>query len=155
MGRAGINRNEVVIMFNLESAIAEWRRQMLSNGIKAPVPLDELESHLREQLANRCVDQKIFNTAVGELGNAHLLRSEFKKVNRNNMKRKITIAVAVFAVLFGSSIIMPALAQHNHRNAGIWATDEVVPVLAGCMIALAGIGTVGYTLKSRRNAPVA
>ena len=37
-------------MFDLEQAIAEWRKQMLAAGIKAPVPLDELESHLREEV---------------------------------------------------------------------------------------------------------
>lgn len=37
-------------MFNLEQSIADWRRQMLATGIKTPAPLDELESHLREDI---------------------------------------------------------------------------------------------------------
>ena len=37
-------------MFNLEQTIAEWRRQMLAAGIKTPVPLEELEIHLREAI---------------------------------------------------------------------------------------------------------
>jgi hypothetical protein len=37
-------------MFNLEQAIATWRRQMLAAGLKSPVPLEELESHLREEM---------------------------------------------------------------------------------------------------------
>ena len=37
-------------MFDLEKAIADWRRQMLAAGIKTPVPLEELESHLREEI---------------------------------------------------------------------------------------------------------
>ncbi|MGO8763935.1 MAG: hypothetical protein ACLQSR_02225 [Limisphaerales bacterium] len=37
-------------MFNIEEAIAEWRRQMLAAGIEAPVPLEELENHLREEI---------------------------------------------------------------------------------------------------------
>ena len=32
-------------MFDLEQAIADWRRQMLAAGIKTPVPLEELKSH--------------------------------------------------------------------------------------------------------------
>ena len=40
-------------MFNLEAAIADWRRQMLAAGIKAPVPLEELESHMREDVENQ------------------------------------------------------------------------------------------------------
>jgi len=142
-------------MFDLEQAIATWRQQMLRGGIKAPVPLDELESHLRDQLAGGRVNQQTFDAVVAQFGNAHLLRSEFKKVKRSNMKRKIIIAFAVLAFLVGASIIMPAAAQHNRRNANKWATDEVVPLLAGCVISMAGIGTLGYTLKSRRNAPIA
>ncbi|MGZ4965000.1 MAG: hypothetical protein ACXWIU_00885 [Limisphaerales bacterium] len=142
-------------MFNLERAIEAWRKDMQAAGVKAPVPLDELETHLRDELAGCRVDQQTFDAVVAQFGNAHLLRSEFKKNSRRNMKRKIIIALAVFAFLLGASIIMPALAQHNHRDAGRWATDEVVPILTGCVIALAGIGAVGYSLKSRRNAPVA
>ncbi len=37
-------------MFNLEQAIADWRRQMLAVGIKTPVPLEELEIHLRDEI---------------------------------------------------------------------------------------------------------
>ena len=37
-------------MFDLEQAIADWRRQMLAAGIKTPVPLEELENHLREDI---------------------------------------------------------------------------------------------------------
>jgi hypothetical protein len=37
-------------MFNLEQSIIEWRKQMLAAGIKTPVPLDELEIHLREEI---------------------------------------------------------------------------------------------------------
>ena len=37
-------------MFNLEKEISEWRQQMLAAGVKSPVPLEELESHLREDI---------------------------------------------------------------------------------------------------------
>lgn len=37
-------------MFNLDNAISEWRREMLAAGIKTPVPLEELESHLRDEI---------------------------------------------------------------------------------------------------------
>jgi len=38
-------------MFNLDEAISEWRKQMLAAGIKTPVPLEELETHLRDNVA--------------------------------------------------------------------------------------------------------
>ena len=31
-------------MFDLEKAITDWRKQMLAEGIKTPLPLDELET---------------------------------------------------------------------------------------------------------------
>ena len=36
--------------FNLEKAIADWRRQMQSAGLKNSDALNELESHLREEI---------------------------------------------------------------------------------------------------------
>ena len=38
-------------MFDLEQAIANWRRQMLAAGICKSALLDELESHLRDGVA--------------------------------------------------------------------------------------------------------
>jgi len=40
-------------MFNLETAIGEWRKQMIAAGVKAPVPLEELELHLREEMESQ------------------------------------------------------------------------------------------------------
>jgi hypothetical protein len=37
-------------MFNLDHAISEWRRQMFAGGVKDSAVLDELESHLREDV---------------------------------------------------------------------------------------------------------
>ena len=40
-------------MFDIEKSIADWRRQMLAAGIKTPAPLDELESHLRDEIEHQ------------------------------------------------------------------------------------------------------
>ena len=40
-------------MFDLEQSIRNWRKQMLAAGIKSPVPLDELEIHLRDEIERR------------------------------------------------------------------------------------------------------
>jgi len=56
---------------------------MLAAGIKSPVPLEELEIHLREeierQMKSGLEEQEIFNSAVQKIGQAGLLRMEFKK----------------------------------------------------------------------------
>jgi hypothetical protein len=71
-------------MFNLEQSIAEWRRQMLAIGIKTPVPLEELESHLREDVEERMHSgssaPQAFASAVQQIGHASSLKQEFAKV---------------------------------------------------------------------------
>src|ERR1017187_123363 len=70
-------------MFNLEQSIAEWRRQMLAAGIQTPVPLEELESHLREavdqQVRAGFSDQIAFGMAVRQIGQTGDLKTEFAK----------------------------------------------------------------------------
>ena len=70
-------------MFDLEQSIADWRKQMLAAGIKAPVPLDELESHLREeierQIQSGASDQEAFQRTVLQIGQAKELKAEFVK----------------------------------------------------------------------------
>src|SRR5215469_11868219 len=71
-------------MFNLEQSILEWRRQMLSVGLRNPNVLDELESHLWEEAdrqINLGVDPKdAFETAVRRIGQPKALNLEFKKI---------------------------------------------------------------------------
>ena len=71
-------------MFDLEKAIAEWRREMLATGIKTPAPLEELESHLREEIERQVksgLDElSAFHLAVQKIGAPSSLQTEFKKV---------------------------------------------------------------------------
>src|ERR1700744_3879851 len=72
-------------MFDLDQSIAEWRRELLRAGVKAPETLDELEEHLRERIATlqRGLDgADAFQTAVTQLGERVALRREFAKVKR-------------------------------------------------------------------------
>jgi hypothetical protein len=70
-------------MFDLEKAIAEWRQQMLAAGIKSPTPLEELECHLREEIERQIHlglnAQAAFDLATQKIGQAGLLKIEFKK----------------------------------------------------------------------------
>jgi hypothetical protein len=72
-------------MFNLAGAVTEWRRQMLAAGIKTPVPLEELESHLRDDVEQQMrlglnVEQA-FEAAVQRIGQADTINGEFKKAD--------------------------------------------------------------------------
>jgi membrane protease YdiL (CAAX protease family) len=95
-------------MFNLEQAIAEWRRRMLTAGIKTPVPLEELDIHLREdverQMKSGMNRQEAFDFAIQQIGQAGTLRKEFGKVGEvmSARWRKFNFAICgVVAILFG------------------------------------------------------
>jgi hypothetical protein len=79
-------------MFNLEPSIANWRRQMLAAGINTPVPLEELESHLRDEIARQTEsglsEAEAFQSAVQEIGSAHTVRNEFEKVEATEAARR-------------------------------------------------------------------
>lgn len=70
-------------MFNLKQSIAEWRQKMLAAGIKSPVPLEELESHLREEIERQVKlgtdAQQAFEATVSAIGPAKELKTEFAK----------------------------------------------------------------------------
>jgi hypothetical protein len=98
---------------NLEANISAWRRQMLAAGIKAPVPLEELEIHLREEIERRMKsglgEQEIFNSAVQKIGQGKALKDEFKKMEGHKIKRAIMLIIgwlaAGFAFLYGTLVL--------------------------------------------------
>lgn len=105
-------------MFDLEKAIADWRKQMLAAGINAPVPLDELESHLREEIdRQRCPgmgEEQVFDCAAKTVGPAAALKNEFQKVERSWPLTLVNLAGIAFLVIAGffSLMIAPKLFHH-------------------------------------------
>ena len=93
-------------MFDLEQSIAEWRQQMLAAGIKTPVPLEELEIHLREEIERQVQSgvsrQQVFGIAVKKIGQAPELKNEFKKVNAPMEIQKIIKLAGVICVVVAS-----------------------------------------------------
>jgi hypothetical protein len=92
-------------MFELEQSIAEWRRQMLAAGIKSPVPLDELELHLRDDIERQMKSGRskaeAFEISVGGIGPAGPLRAEFEKDGHLGKARQRKWAGIVFAAILG------------------------------------------------------
>jgi leader peptidase (prepilin peptidase)/N-methyltransferase len=97
-------------MFNLDEAILEWRRRMLATGIKTPVPLDELESHLRDDVKQQVQSgsdaQQAFEASVLRIGPAGALKREFTKVSETwQVLRKkaawVSIGVAFLSCWIG------------------------------------------------------
>jgi hypothetical protein len=101
-------------MFDLEKSIADWRQQMLAAGIKTPVPLEELEIHLREdierQMQSGLSAQQAFGIAAEKIGQAPELKREFKKIGAPMEMQKIIKLAGVICVgfaLFGQLFTCP------------------------------------------------
>ena len=102
-------------MFDLEKSIAEWRKQMLAAGIKTPVPLEELDIHLREEIERQVKsglkEQNAFEISVQRIGHPKMLDQEFKKDKRTFMNRTGKICAGVAGLLAGVALLIPGLVQ--------------------------------------------
>jgi hypothetical protein len=101
-------------MFNLEQSISEWRKQMLAAGIKSPVPLEELEVHLREEIERQIKsglnNQTAFEISVQRFGQSKNIEIEFKKIERTYMKKILICKIIRFlGLLFSVWIILTDL----------------------------------------------
>ena len=100
-------------MFDLEQSIVEWRRQMLAAGIKNPVPLEELESHLREdverQIRGGTEAAQAFQRAVQRIGQGDGLQREFEKLADAKRKRTREL-MRRWSVIAGIGFIYPMVA---------------------------------------------
>jgi Clp amino terminal domain, pathogenicity island component len=78
-------------MFNLDEAISEWRQQLTAGGIKSSEVLDELESHLRDdiqqQMRSGVTEQEAFEAGINRMGRTNLLKSEFDKVGSTKWQK--------------------------------------------------------------------
>jgi hypothetical protein len=89
-------------MFDLERAISEWRRQLATGALAAPEVLDELESHLRDdvqqQVQSGAEAEQAFRAAVRNIGHAAGLEREFGKLGRETKTaRRLKDAVLTLA----------------------------------------------------------
>lgn len=142
-------------MSDLETRIATWRQQMLAAGMKAPVPLDELENHLRDAVEhhlNAGADAAVaFEAAVHRLGAPAQLEQEFQQINAQTFMKKnlrtILIVIAVLAVALG--FILPVLAKlragAQHTDAALIAHGALNFLLGAVCATLA----TTYLLKRR------
>lgn len=125
-------------MFDLEQVISEWRRQMVAGGIKELDDLNELESHLRDDLDQRVREglsqRQAFEDAVQRLGQADMLKAEFKKVDKTAALRFRSIA------LNGSSLVYLTTAFYTlvtHEMAG---QERLLGFAALGLTILSGLG---------------
>ena len=132
-------------MFNHERAIAEWRLRMLTAGFKPGEVLDELESHLRddieEQMRSGIDAEKAFEAAVERVGEACALKVEFERAGEagrtpeNKCVRRVMVGTAwVYSVFVGACVLFRlgsfSDTNLNQQMSALGATALTVLLLA-------------------------
>jgi hypothetical protein len=142
-------------MFNLEQAISDWRYDMTLAGLASCEVLDELESHLREDVEYKIRSglntEKAFHEAAQKLGRAAVLKPEFDRVGNNErtfMKRSLMFIIAFVGIMVGMALVMPAVAQYRHE--GVMRNDEPWLFLIGSLLTLAGCGAAFRGFRKSR-----
>lgn len=78
---------------------------MTAGGIKKPAVVDELESHLREEIERQmrvgANEERAFTVAAQKIGPANALKTEFRKNGSAPLLEKLMIAIAVLVAAFG------------------------------------------------------
>ena len=99
-------------MFDLEKSIADWRQQMMAGGVSNGEALNELESHLRDDIEQEMraglSSPQAFELAAQRMGEAHQLKGEFAKVNRP--RSDILRRLKEFILGRGAAKLSPAIA---------------------------------------------
>ena len=94
-------------MFDLEKSIADWQKQMSAAGIKNPVPLEELECHLREEIEQQMRTglsvEEAFKSSVQKIGRGYVLETEFAKVDgakeSNKWERWLVVFISLGVII--------------------------------------------------------
>jgi len=124
---------------------------MLAAGIESPVPIEEMESHLQEniqdQLRSGLSEQAAFEISVQNLGQPKQLKKEFAKTERLPMKI-IKITAGVAGLLVGLAFVMPAVAQCQHE--GAMTNDEVALYTLGMAMCAGGVLLALLAIKRRK-----
>ena len=127
-------------MFKLDRALEQWRQQMLDAGIKSRDILDELESHLRDDVERETnsglTTEEAFREAVQNLGKARALKTEFKKQNKGSaMIEKLMIGicgvVVGFIVLLSGITIVLCFGSRQERMIASAAVISILIVALG------------------------
>ena len=113
-------------MFDLEQSVAEWRQQMLAAGVQ-PVPLEELESHLQEEIERQMKsglnEQKALEASIQKIGGAKFLKTEFRKIETENWNRPLAWSAWI---LYVTSFFLPAYGSGGGWQCAWFSTDCLV-----------------------------
>lgn len=105
---------------------------MLAAGIKTPVPLEELENHLRDEIARQTKsgqsETQAFESAVQKIGSAQTVQNEFEKVGDIGEERQWKEGQIWLGVILGSlqlpligSVLLNSEMTFGQRMSGLAA----------------------------------
>jgi hypothetical protein len=140
-------------MFDLKQSIAAWRQQMLAAGIQTPVPLEELESHLRDEIERQTEagrsETEAFQAAVQKIGAAQRIQNEFRKVEAIKEDRQWQLVQIMLVVLTGLVPILIGSAGFS-KHGVYWemTSGQLIAALAAVAVfsLLAWSGRLSYRL---------
>jgi hypothetical protein len=101
-------------MFDLEKKINDWKNNLLGTGSMLESDVQELESHLRDQitdlLQSGLSEKEAFWVAQNRMGNTDGIRTEFKKVNGNGLWRERLLwigtgIIGLYIFMYGTSLL--------------------------------------------------
>ena len=91
-------------MFNLNEQIKKWRSSLAQSCILDKADIDELESHLREEIEHihttKLSQQEVFLIAAHRLGSPANLSSEYAKINRGLKLRQTSFWIAAGMLIY-------------------------------------------------------
>ncbi|MDB6055003.1 MAG: ccsA [Verrucomicrobiales bacterium] len=131
-------------MNELDGLIGGWRRTMTGAGMKSPAELNELESHLREDIHSLVTagmrEGEAFDLASSRLGSPASVGKEFQKI-RGTSTNLVRIGTAVWIL---GTIAPGVLLFHRLMDGqiGILLFGHVMMIVAGYLAAFV-VGTFG------------
>jgi hypothetical protein len=145
-------------MFDLNEQIKKWRCALVQSEAFDKSDIDELESHLKEEIERlitlKLSEEEAFWVAIHRIGDRGALASEFAKVNWPAMlKRRIfRMAAGILAYLF-ASYLAGAVSQVCLFLAGLGGIRSYGLGLVGALSNLAILGLVifFFCLSYRHN----
>jgi hypothetical protein len=145
-------------MFDLEKAITSWRRQIAAEGLISPEVLDELESHLREEIERQVrsgvSEERAYEAGISSIGDTRALKVEFAKLGSTRRgSRKALQAFyfgsVMFLVLVNTWNLLEFEPRPTTRFSGIAAVCLMASYLACLPYLLRSIPDLSYSLLTK------
>ncbi|GAB5519146.1 MAG: ABC transporter permease [Rhodothermales bacterium] len=127
-------------MFNLDHALAAWRRSLRFNRAFSKDDLDELDAHLRDFIdhlqTQGLADEDAFHQALERLGLRHDIESEYRKVRWARPKRRRTLLNAFHwhAVMLKNYLKIALRTLHKEKSYAFINIFGLALGLAVCLL---------------------